>query len=232
MVAPLILVGAGVGAVVLVEHAEPPAPKPTTKAADGGTPMQGAGNATPGSSVQVQQRLIMSVGRNRPQLGQSQVTDPVYTATQPSTNSAQPSQPDLNGKLAQIEASAKKAYENLSSDAKSAGAAALNSQLNLDPPLTGNEDWDTVGSVVGGATGAAAGAAIGGPIGAKLGAIVGAYLGTQIADLLAKNWDELNSWLSSKWDDVQQYVTNAAQDAYDQAASAVDDAYNYVGGLF
>jgi hypothetical protein len=129
--------------------------------------------------------------------------------------------PELQKKLALIEAAAHKAFDDANEVAHAQAAETLNKELKLDPPLTGHEDWKTVGAVAGGAVGGVVGAYFGGPLGAKIGALVGAYLGTKLADLLAKNWDELKSWVSDKWGDVKDWVSDTAEDAYDWAAGVV-----------
>jgi hypothetical protein len=119
--------------------------------------------------------------------------------------------PELQRKFDLIEAAVKKQFDNANEVAKAQAAETLNKELKLDPPLTGHEDWKTVAAVAGGAAGGALGAAIGGPIGAKLGALAGAYLGVKLEELIEKNWDELEAWVSDKWGDVKEFV----EDAYD-----------------
>lgn len=126
--------------------------------------------------------------------------------------------PELKKKLDLIEAAAHKAFDDANEVAKAQAAETLNKELKLDPPLTGHEDWKTVGAVAGGAVGGIVGGYFGGPLGAKLGALVGAYLGTKLADLLAKNWDELKSWVSDKWGDVTEWVGNTWDDVTDEIA--------------
>lgn len=126
--------------------------------------------------------------------------------------------PELQKKFDAIESAASKAYNDADEVAKAKAADALNKDLKLDPPLTGHEDWETVAAVVGGATGGAIGGAIGGPIGAKLGALCGAYLGTKLEDLIAKNWDELESWVKGKWGDVKDAVSDAYNEVSDDVS--------------
>jgi hypothetical protein len=228
----ILLLGAAGAAVVIVAKGQP-APMPSTKSASGGTIVQGA--TTPGSSVKLGARVNMILG-GRPHVAGGGTYQPgihvTSIAPSPVSNSAAPaSDPQLNAKLAEIEQAASKAFDGLSADAKQKGAAALNSSLDLHPPLTGDEDWQTVETVVGSSAGAAAGAAIAGPIGAKVGALVGAYLGVQLGDLLSKNWDDLKGYLDSAWSSVSDYASDAANSAEQAASDAADAAKDYIGGL-
>ncbi len=229
----ILLLGAAGAAVVIVAKGQP-APMPSQKAPNGGTVVHGA--TTPGSSVKLGARVGMILGGARgPRPGGTYQPGIHVTSIAPSpvgNTGANAEDPQMQAKLAEIEQAASVAYNNLGSDAKQAGANALNSSLNLSPPLTGDEDWQTVETVVGSAAGAAAGGAVGGPIGAKVGALVGAYLGVQLGDLLSKNWDDLKGYLDSTWSSVQDYASQAASDVEDAASSAAQDAKDYVGGLF
>lgn len=129
--------------------------------------------------------------------------------------------PELQKKFGLIEAATKKAFDDANEVAKAKAAEYLNKELKLDPPLTGHEDWKAVGAVVGGVAGGAIGGYLGGPLGAKLGSLVGAYLGTKLADLLAKNWEELKAWVSETWGDVKEWVSDTAGDVYDEVSGWV-----------
>lgn len=131
----------------------------------------------------------------------------------------------------------KAAYDKLDSDAKQAGASALNSALNLDPPLKGDEDWQTVAKIAGGAAGAAAAGAACAPIGlaavcGPLGAMCGSYLGMKIENFLNGPADDAKKWFQSKWGDIENWVGGVASDIGNDAQAAYDDTKNYIGGLF
>lgn len=84
--------------------------------------------------------------------------------------------------------SARAAYQTMSVSARAEAADRLNQDLALDPPLTGNEDWETVARVAGGAVGAGACNAIPGigTAASPLCAIAGAYLGVKLEDWLSQ----------------------------------------------
>src|SRR5262249_28159988 len=86
---------------------------------------------------------------------------------------ASQAQPGDSAKIDAAMAAMAAKYENqLTDQEKQQAAQQLNSSLNLDPPLNGNETWAQVASVVGGA--------VGGVYGGPVGAMVGAYLGTTL----------------------------------------------------
>lgn len=118
-------------------------------------------------------------------------------------------------KVKEAEAYAKKAYKELGSQAKKAGAEAMNETLGTS--LTGEESWEDMSRIAGAALGAAAGGYIGGPLGAKIGAIMGAYLGVK-----------LEEWLSGAWDKIEDW----ASDAGSALGDAAESAYNYVSDLW
>jgi hypothetical protein len=91
----------------------------------------------------------------------------------------------------ELTAAAKTKYDELSSAAKKAGAEALNKQLKLNPPLTGNESFKQVasrtGAAVGGTVGTAACAAYPATAAAApLCGMVGAYLGEKLGPAVGK----------------------------------------------
>lgn len=135
----------------------------------------------------------------------------------------------LQEKLDTINSYGQAAYDNMSDDAKRAGAAAMNDALDLDPPLKGDESWDEIAQVAGAAAGTAACAATGlGAAAAPLCAMAGAYLGTKLEELISKNVDEIKDWFSGKWADIEGWVKGLGEDVGDAAQAAID----YVGGWF
>jgi hypothetical protein len=87
-------------------------------------------------------------------------------------------------------AGAKEKFDQLSSDAKKTGAAILNDELKLNPPLKGDESFKEVsarvGAVAGGAAGAAACGAVSFGAAAPLCGIAGAYLGQKLGPVVGK----------------------------------------------
>lgn len=83
---------------------------------------------------------------------------------------------------------AQAAYEVMSPAARAAAADEMNQALELDPPLNGNETWETIARVAGGAAAAGACNAIPGigTAASPLCAIAGAYLGVKLEEWLSK----------------------------------------------
>ena len=206
--APILIAGGGIAYVATRPPADVPAPGATVQVApsSGSTLVQQIApvpvSATP-PARRVYRGNVRSVG----------IVAAFGTASATSYGGSTVD-PSERQKLDAIEAAAEAAYSKLDAAAKAAAAKKLNDALKLDPPLKGNEDWATVAAVVGGAAGAAAGVAICGPICGKIGALAGAYLGEKLEDLMARNWDDLKSWLSSQWGSIE----DAAEDAYDYVA--------------
>jgi hypothetical protein len=125
--------------------------------------------------------------------------------------------------LAIIEKYGKAAYDSLSADAKKKGAAEMSKLLKLDPPLTGDEDWETIAKIAGGAAGVAAFGWL--PGGAVWGPIVGSYLGIKLEELLSKDAEEIKEWFQSRWSDIESWVGGTVSDG----ASAVG---KFFGSIF
>jgi hypothetical protein len=112
--------------------------------------------------------------------------------------------PDARQKLDLLNLALEKGYTAMSAAAKSAAADQINQRLELDPPLRGNETWETVARVAGGAIGGVACNAIPG-IGtavSPLCAMAGAYLGVKLEDWMASELPGLKSWVSENLGDV------------------------------
>lgn len=122
--------------------------------------------------------------------------------------------PAARQKLDLLNAAMGKAYEGLSSAAKSSAADQLNTQLNLDPPLRGNETWDTVARIAGGAAASAGCDAIPG-IGAAVSplcAMAGAYLGVQLEQWMASELPGLQSWVNDNLGGVVGAISDQLSD--------------------
>ena len=104
--------------------------------------------------------------------------------------------PDARQKLDLLNQAMEAGYSKMNSAAKSAAADQLNQQLALDPPLKGNEDWQTVSRVAGGAAGAVGCTAVGLGSAAPLCSMAGAYLGVKLEDWMASELPGLKSWVS------------------------------------
>lgn len=121
-----------------------------------------------------------------------------------------------------VDAYGEAAYNNMSKDAKKAGAKALSDTLKLDPPLSGDEDWETIAKIAGGAAGAAAfGWA---PGGAVWGPIVGAYFGVKLEVFLSGSADDVKKWFKSRWSQIENWVKGEVGDV----ADAVGDFFGHI----
>lgn len=203
--APVLLVGGGVAYVATRAPASVPPPGDTTqKAPDSG-------------STLVQQIAPAKTGRRRAPISMRARIGAVsaFATSSQTSYGGSTVDPEERQKLEQLEAAAEAKFNRLTAEAKAEAAKKLNEQLNLSPPLKGNEDWKTIASVVGGAAGAAAGTYVCGPLCGKVGALVGAYLGAELADLMDKGYDELKSWIASQWDDAVDAIEGYAEDAWD-----------------
>lgn len=139
-------------------------------------------------------------------LGLSQVSDP--------------------GTAAKVDAllQAGEAKFNAMSDAERAQAANyLNQQLNIQPPMSGNETWQQVASIAGGATGGAVCSMIPGigTAASPLCAMAGAYLGVSLESWLAGSLDSIKSW-------INQNVPGVVTDWIDQAEASLSDWFHSI----
>lgn len=122
--------------------------------------------------------------------------------------------PDAQPKLDLLQQSAQAAFTAMDAVGRQAAADQLNNTLNPppDPPLNGNDSWETVARVAGGAGGAAACSVTGvGAAVAPLCAMAGAYLGVKLEDWMQQEMPALRSWANG-------------------AISSVEDAVKDVGG--
>jgi hypothetical protein len=106
--------------------------------------------------------------------------------------------PDARQKLDLLNLALEKGYSAMSNAAKVTAADQMNSRLNLDPPLKGNESWEQVARIAGGAVGAAGCSAIAG-IGAAIAplcAMAGSYLGVQLENWMQSELPGLKEWVS------------------------------------
>jgi hypothetical protein len=130
-----------------------------------------------------------------------------------------PTDPAVQPKLDILQQSAKASFDAMDGASRSAAAAAMNQALELDPPLSGSDTWDTVVQVAAGAAGAAACNAIPGigTAASPLCAIGAAYLGVKLEDWIGQGVDQLENWAGS---------------AYDSAKDAVDGAIGWISNIF
>jgi hypothetical protein len=130
---------------------------------------------------------------------------------------------EIQAKLDAIREYGRAAYDKLTSGAKKEGASALNKELQLEPPLTGDESFDEVSDRIAGPIGAtvggAVGGAVGGPAGAVLGAMLGKYLGVKYEELLSKALPEIRDFFVARWSDIESWVSDKAGAVYDEVAS-------------
>lgn len=126
--------------------------------------------------------------------------------------------PELQKKLDEIEAAAKKSFDDMSDVAKVEAIDKLNQNLGTDLPLDADLSWESISMAAYGAAGAAAGAAVCGPICGKIGALCAVYIGAKLNDLIAKNYEEVKEWLQ---ENVWGGIKDAAEDAYDAVSDAV-----------
>lgn len=122
--------------------------------------------------------------------------------------------PTARQKLDLLDSSLQYAYAQMSAAGKSAAADKLNQSLNLDPPLRGNEDWQTVSRIAGGAVGGVACNAIPGigTAASPLCAMAGAYLGVQLESWMATELPGLQSWVSENVGNVVSAVGDQLSD--------------------
>lgn len=124
--------------------------------------------------------------------------------------------PDARQKLDLLNTAMEAAYSKMSAAAKSAAADQMNSSLNLDPPLRGNESWETVARVSAGAAGTAACNAYAG-IGTAIAPLCGmaaAYLGVKLENWMETEVPGLQSWISDNVGAVIDHIGDALSDAY------------------
>lgn len=141
---------------------------------------------------------VIAIGGGIYVLSQTQATVPVLPPMLPPGGSTVvppvdnmglngPLTPDQSAKIdALLSAAADKYTNQMSQEAKNQAASYINETINPQPPLTGNESWQQVSSILGGA----AGGALGGP----LGAIAGAYLGTTLEGWLGSDLQSIYDW--------------------------------------
>jgi len=239
MALPLALITIGGGAAALAVHSGETADQTAAQTQVGSMeqavqsrPLLGSKLATVGVTIgQLQSNLSPAPGVTAPVVKKLTISRSYATELRSrlfgvsSGNASNPVDPQIQAKLDEIDKYGKAAYNQLSAEAKKEGAKALSESLGIDPPLKGDETWETIASVAGSAAGAAVGAYIGGPIGAKLGAIVGAYLGVKLEELISKDLDKIGDWFKSKWSDIENWVGDEASDA----ANAVG---NWLGSIF
>jgi hypothetical protein len=137
-----------------------------------------------------------------------------------------PVQPDLQAKIdLMMNVAARQAYGAMTGAARMAAADQLNKELQLDPPLRGNETWDDIARVAGGAVGGAACTAFGAASVAPLCAIAGAYLGVKLEDWVASGWDQLERWMGDN-------IAGGIGDAADWVRDKIGDAAGWISDLF
>ncbi len=124
--------------------------------------------------------------------------------------------PALQQKLDVVQQAAQEKFNSMSSAAKTEAAQYLNKELNIQPPLKGDETWEVISKAVGSAAGAAGGTIAGtkicGPSCGKVGAMAGAYLGEKAGEWLHKELPELKDWLKTKlgnaWGEIEDFFSN------------------------
>lgn len=139
--------------------------------------------------------------------------------------------PDASHKIDILNAAMEQTYANMSQGAKTAAAGALNQQLQLNPPLNGNETWQTVAKVAGGA---AAGAACNlipgvGTAASPLCAMAGAYLGVKLEEWMSAELPALKDWVA---DNIVSNVGDAVNAVGGYVKDGVDEVVGWVKGLF
>lgn len=139
--------------------------------------------------------------------------------------------PDAGHKLDMLSSAMEQTYNNMSQTAKSAAAGQLNQSLGLNPPLKGDETWETVAKVAGSAGGAAACSLIPG-VGvavAPLCAMAGAYLGVKLEEWMSTALPDLKNWVS---DNIVSNVGSAVSAVAGYVEDGVDEVVGWVKGLF
>jgi hypothetical protein len=133
----------------------------------------------------------------------------------------------IKQKLRELEAEAKRQYENLNEEAKLKAAQNLN-QLKPSPGLTGHESWEEAAKKVGASIGAAAGSAACAAIPipglnaiaaatacATLGALIGGYLGDKLGKWARELYNDVTAWADEAWGDAKDTISDTAGDVLD-----------------
>jgi hypothetical protein len=117
-----------------------------------------------------------------------------------------PLDPYVSTKADMVQDQLERAYNALDGVGRAAAAAKMNEELHLDPPLRGDETWETVARVAGGAAGAAGCAVVGlGAVG-PLCAMVGSYLGVKLEDWIADQ--NVGDWVKGTVEDLGGWINN------------------------
>jgi hypothetical protein len=147
------------------------------------------------------------------------------------------SDPDATSKLMLLQNAAQQSFNGMSQAAKTQAAQIMNQQLNLHPPLTGNETWEQVARIAGGAVGTGVCSIIPG-VGVAIAPLCGmalAYLGVKLEDWLQGALPDLENWVSnnilSPVESVIGTVGDSAEDAYNAVAGAVGTVYDTFGNV-
>jgi hypothetical protein len=122
--------------------------------------------------------------------------------------------PSARPKLDLLDSAMQYAYGQMSAAAKAKAADELNQKLNLDPPLRGNEDWQTIARAAGGAIGGVACNAIPGigTAATPLCAMAGSYLGVQLEQWMQTEMPGLESWVSENVGNVVSSIGDKISD--------------------
>lgn len=232
---PLLLVPAGVVVAANASGGTPgSAPPPTQTTANGG--VKGTPASAPGASIGDLMASPVSIGSaptpssfGLSRFGSMLSQISVATATMDRAPNSSPIDAEVQSKLDTIKQYGEAAYNKLSAAAKKAAAKAMNDELGIDPPLTGEESWGEIlkrsEPYAAAKAGSAIGEAFGGPAGAALGQMVGKYLGVKLESLLSGNVDSIKAWFRSKWADIESTISDAVDDAVDKVESWFDDIF-------
>lgn len=208
MTSPAVLIG-GVAALAYLanergDQPDPPKPGPTLLRPLAGVSVSLAG-ANPGGKGSSSSAFTVGLA--------NKLRNSVYTGVGKSTKGNSALDQAVERGAAEIEKKITEEIDKLSAEAKKKGAEALNKELKLNPPLTGNEkakDIVAIASAAAAAAGCGAIPGVGAAV-APLCAIAGAYLGKKGYELAAEAWARIEDDVREAWDDVQEGVKDAAR---------------------
>jgi hypothetical protein len=128
--------------------------------------------------------------------------------------------PYVQQKIDLLAEAAEASYRAMDAAGRNAAANQLNQKLDLNPPLDGNDSWETVARVAGGAGGAAVCNAIPGvgTAASPLCAIAGSYLGVKLEDWISSEMPALKAW-------VNDNVVGGVRDVIDDIGDWLSDLF-------
>ncbi len=133
--------------------------------------------------------------------------------------------PDTQAKIDQVNSACSDFWSQASDAAKMQAAAQLNTQFQLNPPLTGHESWTEIsercGQAAGKLGGQAIGGAIAGPAGTYIGGMCGSMLGGKVSDWIGANSQGVYDWCKDKLKGLGCDIGDLGQEVWDNTLGAI-----------